>query len=174
VSVEISGSSYSFLVDQAFHAARKAGATEDTARDCADEAIARLLAQKSPPPNPVAWLRTTAKNLVIDNHRRQPAQGWDDLPGSTPAPGGAPFPRALKEGSLSGPARAAMDWERVGRSLPDLLTPTELLLLMGTVEGASAKDLAEQHGFTPGTVRTTIHNARRKIRAAFPDIDLAY
>ena len=172
--MEISGSSYHAFVGQAFRAARKAGATEDLARDCADEAIARLLAQESPPPNPVAWLRRTARNLAIDGYRGQPAQGWGDLPRSMPVPGAPPFPKALRERSLSGPARAAIDLERVGQALRELLTRTELLLLMGAVEGASAKDLAEQHGFTPGTVRTTIHNARKKIRAAFPDVDLEY
>lgn len=47
---------------------------------------------------------------------------------------------------------------------PARLTPREIDVIVGSIEGASTAEMAERFGITPRAVRLRWENARRKLR----------
>lgn len=163
--MDVTPSEFASLRSAARASVRKAGATDLWVDEIADEALSRLLVQDPPPEKPRAWVRHVAKNLTIDARRRDPAGGWGDMPLTNPGLGERPYPEHLWNASLTGQARDRLHVEEVLA----VLTESEQKLLVGAAAGMSTKELAERYGYTPGSVRTMISNARKRIRKAFPD-----
>jgi DNA-directed RNA polymerase specialized sigma24 family protein len=153
------------LRKSARRAAVKAGAPDSWADDIADEAVARYFLTAEEIEKPTPWVRRVARNLAIDAHRREPSQGWGDMPLSAPAPGQRPYPPYFQEPSPSLVVRQRGQVEEV----LEVLTPIEQKLLVGAAAGLSAQELADRYGYTVASVRTKISAARKKIRDAFPN-----
>src|SRR5688572_1830477 len=58
-----------------------------TAEDLAQEAVSRLLAQDSMPPNPDAWIRLVVNNLVVDGYRQGVRIADQEVNADAPPPG---------------------------------------------------------------------------------------
>jgi DNA-directed RNA polymerase specialized sigma24 family protein len=145
--------------------ASSAGAENLWVDEIADEAMARLFLQDPPPNNPKGWVRRVARNLATDAFRAGPPNGWGDMPLSNPGEGQAHYPSHLRNPSPSARVRRRLQVDQVLA----VLTPIEQQLLVGAAAGLSTKDLATEHGYTEGSVRTKISAAYRKLRTEFPD-----
>lgn len=145
--------------------ASNAGADNLWLDEIADEAMARLFLSDPPPDNPKAWVRRVARNLATDAFRAGPPEGWGDLPLTNPDLGQDHYPPHLRNPSPSAPVRRRLQVEKVLAAL----TPIEQKLLVGAAAGLSTKELATEHGYTEGSVRTKISTAYRKLRKEFPD-----
>ncbi|RPF29049.1 RNA polymerase sigma factor [Georgenia muralis] len=143
--------------------AREQGAGE-SAEDVASEALTRLWVNLEEVREPRAWVRQVTRRLAIDQHRAGPADGWTDLPNSSPEPGERPFPAHLAARSPSGKVAARDDLERALAVVNDV----ERDLLLGQSAGYSTRELAERCRYTERSVRVKLSVARRKIRQAFP------
>lgn len=137
------------------------------AEDIAASSMERYWEHKDEVRNARAWVRRTARNLAIDRARRDPDAGWARLPGEGTL-AHAPLPRQLQGRGPSG-SLAARD--QLHRAL-DVLDDIERELLVGQNEGYGLRELAERLGYTEASVRTKLSVARRKIRDAFPDLDI--
>lgn len=163
--MEFISSEYTELRRAARGSANKAGAEDLWLDEIADEAMARLFLSDPPPDNPKAWVRRVARNLATDAFRAGPAEGWGDLPLTNPGPGQNHYPPEFRNPSPSAPVRRRLQVERVLA----VLTPIEQKLLVGAAAGLSTRELAAEHGYTEGSVRTKISTAYRKLRKEFPD-----
>ena len=156
-------------------AARKAGAENQMVDDIADEAIARLLAQEVLPEPPKAWLYKAATNLAHDEWRRRPKRGRAQMPLTNPnfEGGDNPYPSELQKALGTGHVRQQI----LIPQMLELLNDREKQFLLAQATGAPLKEIAQRHGVTEATVKTTIARARKKIRQRFDlgpdDLDLA-
>lgn len=136
------------------------------AEDIASEVLLRLFVQADAVEDPRGWVAVAARNAAIDVHRRQPAGGWTDLPVSSPEPGRRLHPRELW---VTGPSSGVARRDQLERVLA-VLNEVERALLIGQSEGRSARELAQEYGYTERSVRVKLSVARRKIRERFPEM----
>ncbi|WP_107706211.1 RNA polymerase sigma factor [Nocardioides allogilvus] len=172
--MEIDNATYKLLHARALRAARKAGAPAAQLEDLAQEAVLRLWAQEETPANPGAWIRTVARNLAIDAHRGDAPEGWTELPLSAPGPRQQGWPSEFHEPSPSAQGRARKALGSLVRQLPDILSTSELRLILDAAQGMKIKDVAAKHGYTEKSARQKISVARKKVREAFPERDLEF
>ncbi len=119
--------------------------------DVVQEVLARLLgrAGEIPPGKAQAWALTSARNALIDLHRRRRAAPLDVA--AVPAP-------AAPEDDL--------DLAACLRPLLDLLSPEDRALLEQVdARGRAQADLARELGLAPSTVKSRVQRARRRLRA---------
>ncbi len=132
---------------------------EDAAQDGLLAALVKL--DRYDPTRPFGpWLLRIAANAAIDRRRRRTVRQarvlGDDLAG------GGPLPDAETERlALGDRLRAALD------ELPEHYRAAVVLF---DVEGYSHAEIAEILGLPPGTVRSAVFHARRKLRALLDDL----
>lgn len=137
------------------------------AEDIASSTMKKYWMHRDEVREPRAWVRRAARNLAIDHARRDPDAGWARIPGEGTL-AHSPLPRQLQTRSPSSLLAARDQLERALEVLNDI----ERELLVGQNEGYSLQELADRHGYTEPSVRTKLAVARRKIRDAFPDLDI--
>ena len=147
----------------AFSVAREAGAADPEL--VADEAMERLVLGPVIPLQAKAWLRTVARRLAIDAHRRAQARpqteaggwpaDWEEMRG----PDHVPTPSLLTRRRLA-----------VEEAL-EILSERERSLLLDWVDGWSWEELGERYGQSVPVLQTTLTRVKRKVREGFPDVD---
>ncbi len=136
---------------------------EDAAQDGLQDGLLAALVKldRYDPTRPFGpWLLRIAANAAIDRRRRRTVRQarvlGDDLAG------GGPLPDAETERlALGDRLRAALD------ELPEHYRAAVVLF---DVEGYSHAEIAEILGLAPGTVRSAVFHARRKLRALLDDL----
>lgn len=101
-----------------------------------------------------AWLRTIARNLANDYHRR--ATPEDPLPDNIAA-----SESVMESASPENDAQAAAVLNAI-RSLPDAYREPLILRL---VEGMTGPEIAARTGMTHGSVRVNLHRGMQQLRA---------
>ncbi len=113
----------------------------------------------------LTWLTSIARNVVLDRFRaiaRSRETGWDEGDDSSleavPDPAPTPPADALERNESGACIQACVDVlpasERQVIELHDML-------------GLTAREIAEMLGASPGAIKTRLHRARAKLRAAF-------
>jgi RNA polymerase sigma factor (sigma-70 family) len=150
-------------------AALKAGAQDAWLDDIADEAIEKLLGQDQQPENPNAWVYKVATNIARERHRKEPTEGWAEMPRTNPNREARqkPYPGGLQIPARTGDVRRSMQVAQVMA----LLNAKERALLAGQAAGRPHSELAREFETSAAVIKTTIARARRKIREKFPDIE---
>lgn len=92
-----------------------------------------------------AWLYRTAKNRFVDTARKRGRERLVESP---------PERTALPEGF------AEAEWALLLDKLP---YPDGTLLWLHTVEGVPSKELGKRFGLAPGTVRSKLHFAKKRL-----------
>jgi RNA polymerase sigma-70 factor (ECF subfamily) len=131
----------------------------ELAEEAVQEAYLRALAtwDKSPPPNPVGWIMTTARNKAIDRLRRESARDHKQLAASL-------FTTDEEE-----PA----DWLADDRLRlmftcchPALSLPARLALTLRMVAGLKTEEIARAFLVSEATMSQRLLRAKQKIKAA--------
>jgi RNA polymerase sigma-70 factor (ECF subfamily) len=118
---------------------------EDLMQDVFLTALERLSTLDTEAVGP--WLAAIARNRVVDTHRRRARLvAVPDVPET-----GAPDPERVE----------ALQVLAVIRTMPEAYRETLVLKL---VEGLSGKEIAEQTGLTPDSVRVNLHRGLRQLR----------
>jgi len=100
------------------------------------------------------WLFAIARNKAIDAHRKKRASPVERLPD-----------RATVAGADADLARE--EWmEALDRALGDLPDPMRAAFVLAEIEGLSYEEIARIEGARLGTVRSRIHRAKERLRAA--------
>lgn len=134
----------------------------ERAQELAQEVFIRALRETSIPESPRAWLFTVAANLARDEARRA-IRGREKLRlvGAEPRDG-APSPEEL--------LAVEQTRERVRQAL-EALNEREKDALLMVEAGFSYAEIAEATGLAPGAVGTTLSRARRKVSAAYEELE---
>lgn len=117
------------------------------------------------------WLRTVARNIVVDRHRRQKARPPEvTLDGAVDADGGeAALPRDAPHHDR---ALTEIESESTVDSILSSLSPRHRAAVVAVyVQDQAVDDAAARLGIPPGTVKSRCHTAVRQLRARF-DHDL--
>lgn len=146
------------------HAAVKQGAGP-WADVIADEAMLRLVAYEDEVKHPKAFVRRVASRLAIDLARREPEEGWGDMPLSDPPRPGLGYPEPYHVPSPSLEARLQGQVDQVLA----VLDVDEQRMFVAKAAGLSDAEIAERHSYAVKTVRTKLSSARAKMKRAFPD-----
>jgi RNA polymerase sigma-70 factor (ECF subfamily) len=147
------------------HAYRLTGNRSD-AEDLAQETFIRVfrsLETYDPTGNFEAWLHRITTNLFLDSRRRAARVRMEELGDDA---GEIEATEASPEFIAEAVSANAAISTTLGRLTPQLREA----LIMCDVEGRSYKEIAEQLGIPPGTVRSRLHRARAQAREAFGDM----
>ena len=106
------------------------------------------------------WLLRIAANAAIDRRRRRTVRNAGVLGDDVAAKG--PLPDVETE-------RAALG-ERLRAALDELPEHYRLAVVLFDVEGYSHAEIAEILAMAPGTVRSAVFHARRRLRALLDDL----
>jgi RNA polymerase sigma-70 factor (ECF subfamily) len=139
---------------------------QDAAEDLAQEAFARLLAQRPPPDRPKGWLFRVATNLVREEARTRSRHAR--LLAAAPD-------RATTGDVPASPDREAENREavvRVRRALEGLPVRDRTILLMRH-EGFRHREIAEAVGTTTGSIGTMIARALDRLAARLDEEGMA-
>ncbi|HEX6910358.1 MAG TPA: sigma-70 family RNA polymerase sigma factor [Longimicrobium sp.] len=133
---------------------------DDVCQDAFVAAIQRIDECRQPD-RFAAWLMQIARNRARD-HLRARARPVLSLDGMDVQAAGA-SPAALAErGDAHARLLAAM------RTLPE---DRREVLLLHDLEGWTHREIAERMGLPPGTVRSHLHHARRRVRSLLPELE---
>ena len=138
----------------------------DLAEESVQEAFTRAVrtwARDGLPPNPGAWITTTARNRAVDHLRRE-ARGRELLSEMAAlTPQGSDDQDARDEGR-------PVDDERLSLIFtcchPALSTETQVALTLRLLGGLTTKDVARSFLVTEPTMAARLARAKRKIKAA--------
>lgn len=134
----------------------------ERAQELAQETFIRALREEETPDSPRAWLFTVAANLARDEARRV-IRGREKLRLiAADEPDDAPSPDEILSGQETR--------KRVRRALESLNEREREALLM-VEAGFSYAEIAEVTGLSPGAVGTTLSRARRKMAAAYMQLE---
>jgi RNA polymerase sigma-70 factor (ECF subfamily) len=133
------------------------------AEDVAQEAFLRAVrtwAVHGPPPNPAAWLRRVARNLAVDQIRRNRLQ--TELPEDLPAP--------------TTPMHDGFDDDEIRMLFlcchPALAEDSRIALVLNVVAGLSVREIARGMLTTEEAISQRIVRAKRTIRDSQLSLDL--
>jgi RNA polymerase sigma-70 factor, ECF subfamily len=108
-----------------------------------------------------AWLMQIVRNRARD-HLRARSRTVIPIDGmALEAPGESPEARAVR-----GDAGA-----RLVEAMKELPEERREVLLLHDLEGWTHREIAERLGLPPGTVRSHLHHARRRIRGLLPELE---
>lgn len=113
--------------------------------------------------DPVSWLYTIAARQCRRMHRRRSGQPKEVLPLDEESPFAAP--RVATIDGIDAGARAEMR-ERLEEAIARLPAAFRMSLVLRDVVGLPVEDVARVLGVTATTVRTRVHRARLRLRAA--------
>ena len=108
-----------------------------------------------------AWLMQIARNRAHD-HLRARARPTVSLEGVQIVSGAASPQRQAERGQAHGRLLAAM---------AELPQERREVLLLHDLEGWTHREIAERMGLPPGTVRSHLHHARRRMRELLPELE---
>ena len=132
---------------------------EDAAQDGVLAALVKL--DQYDPSRPFGpWLLRIAANAAIDRRRRRTVRNAGVLEDDVAAKG--PLPDVETERSALG--------ERLRAALDELPEHYRLAVVLFDVEGYSHAEIAEILAMAPGTVRSAVFHARRRLRALLDDL----
>jgi RNA polymerase sigma-70 factor (ECF subfamily) len=103
------------------------------------------------------WLVLTARNVLRDGERREPA-GHDDRPPTAASSAGSPAPRPLKRPAGSVPATTIV------AAMQELPVAHRELIIQTFYGGASLEDVAADRGVPVATVKSDLFFAMRALR----------
>ncbi len=132
--------------------ARRCGGDRARAEDVTQETWLRALEtwrSQGLPREPLAWLKTTAANLLSNERRRASRRG---------------APAAVELESLAEETRDEVDGEAVRKGMARLEGDDARLIEQFHVEGASTRELARERGASERAIEGRLHRARRKLR----------
>lgn len=132
--------------------ARRCGGDRSLAEDVTQEAWLRAIEawrRNGPPREPVAWLKTTAANLLRNELRASARRERS----SAEAPD-----------ALAAPAEVERDDEVLRQGLERLPHGDARLIEQFHVHGASTRDLARERGASERAIEGRLRRARRKLR----------
>ena len=137
---------------------RDADEADDAAQDGVLQALVKL--DRYDPTRPFGpWLMRIVANAAIDRRRRRAVRDTTELDeGLT---GGGPLPDVEVD-------RLALR-QRLAMALDKLPQRYRMALVLFDVEGYSQAEIAEILGVAPGTVRSTVFHARRRLRRWLED-----
>ncbi|MGL4177452.1 MAG: RNA polymerase sigma factor [Dermatophilaceae bacterium] len=126
------------------------------------------------PPNPVAWLRLTARRRAIDLLRREARRGMKEdgavRLGAQLGGGAWPDPEALADAALHEPEAAIVDDDLLRLVLvcchPALALETQVALALHTLCGLSTAEVGRALLVPEATMAKRITRARQKVRRA--------
>ncbi len=128
-----------------------------------------------PARSPMAWLLGIAANLI---KRRQTAIFRRDqreplirdlLPNAADAMSDAELFDRFASFTVSDPAQAYEDEERVAALLSGVSESDRRVLRLAIVHGLNGETLARELGITPGAARVRLHRALNRLRAAYQE-----
>jgi RNA polymerase sigma-70 factor (ECF subfamily) len=139
------------------YVSRRCGGNRSLAEDVTQEVWLRAVAawkKKRPPDKPMAWLRTVARNLLINYYRRIPPISLDSMPeGWDPA--------ILDNGyRFDSPDVAVL----VNRGLSRLRPSQARLLEAFHFDGLKVAEIASEFGLSERAVEGRLRRARIKLR----------
>ena len=102
--------------------------------------------------DPVAWSKTVIRNFLIDRYR----EGQRRRSGFLLPPASGDVADDVTDRIMAGKAMAFV---------ASLDPQAHMIAMMRWVEGQEPKQIAEQLGMNPRTVRTTLHRTKKKMRA---------
>ncbi|WP_018352145.1 RNA polymerase sigma factor [Longispora albida] len=115
-------------------------------------------------PSARPWLYGILSNLLRRHHRTE-ARGWRALAraGMDPGPGTEPLAEAA-----TGRVHAELAVGHLSDALAAMPRKQRELLLLHVWAGLDYPELASALGLSPGTVRSRLHRAKARLRAALP------
>jgi RNA polymerase sigma-70 factor (ECF subfamily) len=102
-----------------------------------------------------SWLVRIAWRLALDRRKSERRRGVRELEASTAPP---PAPRNAEE-TAAGRQTEQRVWEAVG-DLPDKL---RIVVVLSAIEGHGMREVAALLGLAEGTVKSRLHEARRRL-----------
>ncbi|MGL5928410.1 MAG: sigma-70 family RNA polymerase sigma factor, partial [Dermatophilaceae bacterium] len=146
---------------------------EDAVQDATVTAL-EVWSRTGVPPNPVAWLRLTARRRAIDLARREARRGAKEdgaVRLGVQLGGGAwPDPEALADAALDEPEAAVVDDDLLRLVLvcchPALALETQVALALHTLCGLSTAEVGRALLVPEATMAKRITRARQKVRRA--------
>jgi RNA polymerase sigma-70 factor (ECF subfamily) len=105
------------------------------------------------------WLLRIAVNAAVDRTRRRRVRRTEPLDDTTP--GNDPLPDRAAE--------RAFLWDRLVGALDELPPRLRAAVVLFEVEGYAHAEIAAILGVPEGTVRSDVHHARRRLRAALAE-----
>ncbi|HYL54986.1 MAG TPA: sigma-70 family RNA polymerase sigma factor [Gemmatimonadales bacterium] len=142
----------------AFAILRDADEAEDAAQDGVLQALVKL--DRYDPTRPFGpWLMRIVANAAIDRRRRRRVRDTSEL--DEALSGGGPLPDVEVD-------RLALR-QRLALALDKLPERYRMAVVLFDVEGYSQAEIAEILGVAPGTVRSAVFHARRRLRRGLED-----
>jgi len=137
---------------------RDADEAEDAAQDGVLQALVKL--DRYDPTRPFGpWLMRIVTNAAIDRRRRRAVRDTNEL--DEELAGGGPLPDVDVD-------RLALR-QRLAMALDKLPERYRVAVVLFDVEGYSQAEIAEILGVAPGTVRSAVFHARRRLRRWLED-----
>lgn len=137
---------------------RDADEAEDAAQDGVLQALVKL--DRYDPTRPFGpWLMRIVTNAAIDRRRRRAVRDTNEL--DEELAGGGPLPDVEVD-------RLALR-QRLAMALDKLPERYRVAVVLFDVEGYSQAEIAEILGVAPGTVRSAVFHARRRLRRWLED-----
>lgn len=144
--------------------ARRVGGERTLAEDVTQETWLRAVKawrEQGRPEEPLAWLKTTARNLLLNHfrdERRRPALRFDaEVLARLDLDGGLPL--AQRNGAWT-PDAAAL----VQQGLAQLRADDAALVEAFHLDGRSTRELAQELGASERAIEGRLHRARKKLR----------
>ena len=139
------------------YVSRRCGSDRGLAEDVTQETWLRaVVAWKKAglPENPLAWLKTVARNLIINYHRRTPLVSLDALP-----PGWEVKALSGEDGDGSPDISATVSW-----GLARLRPAQARIIEAFHLDGLKVREIALEMGLSERAVEGRLKRAREKLR----------
>jgi RNA polymerase sigma-70 factor, ECF subfamily len=146
------------------HALNRYTRDAEDAADLAQEAFVRLIAGRTEPEHPRAWLRRTGYRLFVDQLRRRSRASGARTSGSEALARPEPHETAMPPGGMT-PEEAwlAEEFRIRAERLLQQLRDKEKLIIHYRMQDHTYRQIAERMRCPPNTVRTIARRARMRM-----------